>query len=60
MVILIRIPHSVSLLFMMKVNMIEVLQTIGYVVLVTSVVGVIYVFGKLLWSGMKTINQNDD
>ena len=36
------------------------LDTIGYAVLVTAVVGVLYVFGKVLWSGMKTIKQNDD
>ena len=40
--------------------MIELLQTIGYAVLIAAVVGVLYVFGKVLWSGMKTIKQNDD
>jgi len=41
-------------------DMSELLSTLGYVVLITSVVGVLYVFGKVLWSGMKTIKQNDD
>jgi hypothetical protein len=38
----------------------EALQTIGYIVLVSGVIGVLYVFGKVLWSGLKTVKQHDD
>ena len=60
MVTLIQIPHLVNMLFMTGNDMIELLSTIGYIVLLTSVIGVLYVFGKVLWSGIKTIKQNDD
>jgi hypothetical protein len=38
----------------------EALQTIGYIVLAAGVIGVLYVFGKVLWSGLRTVKQHDD
>lgn len=38
----------------------EAVFAIGYAVLTMAVIGVLYAFGRVLWSGMKTIKQNDD
>lgn len=40
--------------------MMEVLLTLGYVVLVAAVIGVLYAFGRVLWSGFKAVKHNDD
>lgn len=40
--------------------MMEVLTSIGYAILVAGVIGVLYAFGRVLWSGFKAIKQNDD
>ena len=38
----------------------ETLYALGYAFLVASVIGVIYVFGKVLWSGFKAVKHHDD
>jgi hypothetical protein len=38
----------------------EALTTIGYAVLMAAVIGVLYAFGKVLWSGFKAVKHNDD
>ena len=38
----------------------EELYAIGYVILATGVAGVLYIFGKVLWTGFKAVKHNDD
>jgi hypothetical protein len=38
----------------------EALHTIGYVILAAGVAGVLYIFGKVLWSGFKAVKNNND
>jgi hypothetical protein len=38
----------------------EALYVIGYIILAAGVAGVLYTFGKVLWSGFKAVKNNDD
>ena len=38
----------------------ETLYALGYAFLLAAVIGVLYVFGKVLWSGFKAVKQHDD
>jgi hypothetical protein len=38
----------------------ETLISLGYVILVAGVIGVLYAFGRVLWSGFKAVKNNDD
>jgi hypothetical protein len=38
----------------------ETLYALGYAFLLAAVIGVLYVFGKVLWSGFKAVKHHDD